>query len=315
MDRKLKQTIGINEFLELGSRITDGNPALIESLQKNLRHHLKENQGDAAVNKKRPADLKSTEEMSQLYKVLAGMNEKMTETEHKLQELSTTYDDVLGLITHEFKNILTSVHGYNMLLEDHLSKGSNSSGMDFLRSSDRLTRQLFNMTDSLFKMSLGEKGLLSPEQKLLDFGLDIMAPVIADFKSDLQSKKMKLSVKNNSTTNLIIGDEDLLNIVFRNLLMNAVKYGKNGTKIGITISTKKGNYAVTVENEVDHLPVDFAKGLFQKFRTKNVGETKGGTGLGLYNAKNIIDLHKGEIHCETRSNKYVRLTFSIPLNR
>ena len=230
----------------------------------------------------------------------------------ELIQVQTAYDEVLSLITHEFKNILTSVHGYNMMLERRLKKDKKDQSYQNLMASDRLTQQLFNMADSLLKMSLGEKGLLKPEYKLIDFVEDILKPVKADLAKRLKKKKMVVE-KIKKTKNCIIqGDEWLLDIVIRNLLINAIKYGKEDTAIRIEMLSEDNNFVVSVRNKCEKLPNNLCDGLFQKFHSRKIGSVKGGTGLGLYNVKNIIELHNGKINCYILPDEWIEFKFVLP---
>jgi K+-sensing histidine kinase KdpD len=230
----------------------------------------------------------------------------------KLSELSNSYDEVLGLITHEFKNILTSIHGYNMLLEKRLSEDKDKMTLNYLMDSDRLTRQLFDMTDSLLKMSLGEKGLIKPELKLVDFCENLLEPLQRDLETQLKSKNMQIVLK-QQTKNLVLEcDEGLLDIVIRNLLINAIKYGQQNTEIIVNINRDKNNFFAAVRNFSDVIPRDLCHGIFEKFKSKEIGSEKGGTGIGLYNVKNIIHLHQGTITCKCSAKKWIEFKFNIP---
>jgi signal transduction histidine kinase len=240
--------------------------------------------------------------------------------EHKqlskeIVQLTDSHDEVLGFITHEFKNILTSIHGYNMMMEKHLTAQKNDDLYRPLMSSDRLTRQLFDMVDSLLKMFMGEKGLLEPEFKLIDFVGDIVNPVKSDIEEQLLKKNMRLIIEDSTTGSMLEGDEGLLDIVMRNLLMNAVKYGKEKTDIMIKILNTEEDLIVSVQNVCDPLPKDLCKDIFQKFRSRKIGSAKGGTGIGLYNAKNIVNLHKGDISCCVSPASTIEFKFNLPQRR
>jgi signal transduction histidine kinase len=234
--------------------------------------------------------------------VISDLLEKSIQFQDELHQTTEAYEDVVALITHEFKNILTSVHGYNMMLEKNLEEGNDEQALALLRSSDRLTHQLFNMSDSLLKMSLEEKGLLNPEYKLINFIDDVLMPVEKDIKASVSEKNMNIIINKPPDDIIIEGDDDLLDIVIRNLLMNAVRYGKNGTDILVILERLKKECKLIVRNECENIPEDFCLNIFQKFTTKKTGGSKGGTGLGLYNVKKIIDLHKGTVRCDVKQD-------------
>ena len=145
-----------NEYLGKGLEIIENKDPKNKAILKNIKKHM-----DKVENDKSGVSISSA--------VFLALLKEKENSEKKLQDVTSSYDEVLGLITHEFKNILTSIHGYNMLLEKHFAPNKDKESFKYLMDSDRLTRQLFDMTDSLLKMSLGEKGLIKPELKLIDF--------------------------------------------------------------------------------------------------------------------------------------------------
>jgi signal transduction histidine kinase len=246
-----------------------------------------------------------------LASVTAILKDK-NDLENRINEITRSYDEVIGLLTHEFKNILNSAHGYNMILEQNLNKSSDQEAINALRASDRLTRQLFDMVDSLLRMSMSEKGLLKPERKLIDFKENVLAPLESDLQPQLLKKNMKIVVVNNSDYLVVEADGNLLDIVMRNLLINAVKYGNPDSDIIITLSNDKNNFRVSVRNECKQIPKGFTDKIFEKFRSQKIGDVKGGTGIGLYNVKNIIQLHGGSIGKNFAAGEWIEFNFNLP---
>jgi hypothetical protein len=287
------------EYLEQGLKIIEQGDSNFKDLLLKIREQFNN------LEKNIP----DTDLFASVFFVLINENEKYKK---KIREVTSSYDDVLGLITHEFKNLLTSIHGYNMLLEKHLENAKDDESLMHLKDSDRLTRQLFDMTDSLLKMSLGEKGLITPEFKLVDFVEDIFVPIHRDLETLLKNNKMQIKFKHDTHNLIIECDEGLMDIVVRNLLMNAIKYGKQNTIIDVAIDRTQKNFRMAVKNYSNYIPADLCKGIFDKFRSRKIGNEKGGTGIGLYNVKNIIKLHNGTITCKCSGKNWIEFNISIP---
>lgn len=310
------QSVSPEEFeaiIQRGLELIKDNKSPSKSYIKKLLQHVKSSKSNI-INKLEDQSniIDSNVRVEELLLILLAKIEENQVLTKKIRELTDTYDDVVGLITHEFKNILTSVHGYNMLLEREISKRQNSELIQNLQASDRLTRQLSDMSDSLLKMSLGEKGLLDPEYKLVDLMDDVLLPVEKDLASALDKNLMSLVIEGPNEGIILEADDNLVDIVIRNLLINAIKYGKKKTAIRIKVSIKGSDVQVSVKNICDAVPDDFCKGIFEKFHKKKIGNRKGGTGLGLYNVKNIISLHKGQIKCSFSGGKWIEFKFTLP---
>ena len=304
----------VNKGLEIIENDDPTNRALLSNVKKLLEKH--KNNNDLEIPLKSIIKFSSVRgtkpEVIILSSVISALIRDKEKNEIKLKDVTSSYDEVLGLITHEFKNILTSIHGYNMLLEKHFDQENDKEYFSHLMDSDRLTRQLFDMTDSLLKMSLGEKGLLKPELKLIDFVEDILEPLKRDLEGQFHSKKMRIVLKRQSKNLIIECDEVLLDIVIRNLLINAIKYGEHNSEITVGINRDKKDFFVSVKNRSDAIPRDLCVGIFEKFQSRKIGSEKGGTGIGLYNVKNIINLHQGNITCKCLAGKWIEFRFNIP---
>lgn len=297
--KKDKSIEKFNEYLTKGLEILNNKDPKNKALLNRMRDHLDK------VAKDKP-------DPSLFPAVFLALYEDEELSDNKLRDVTNSYDEVLGLITHEFKNILTSIHGYNMLLEKYLSPEKDKESYNHLLDSDRLTRQLFDMTDSLMKMSLGEKGLLKPELKLIDLIEDLLKPLLRDLENPLRLKKMKIQIKQHTKNLIVECDDGLLDIAIRNLLINAIKYGKQNSEITLGISRDKNKFSVSVKNICDEIPANLCDGIFEKFKSRKIGAEKGGTGIGLYNVKNIINLHQGNIICNCSVGKWVEFMFNIP---
>ena len=239
------------------------------------------------------------------------------ENAHLIAELKRSnenYEELIGLITHEFKNMLTSIYGYNKILRRQLEKQGVLETGELITTIEKLTLKLFNMIDSLFKMSLSEKDELLPQKSLVNIKEDVILPVEQELMPLLKKKKIILKYKIKPRKINILADSDFLRVVFRNLIENGIKYGYSESTINIDIRSNKTYLNVSVINSGDGIPEEIKNELFQKFRHADVGNAKSGTGIGLFNVKNIIKKHDGKINFESDKNNKVKFYFQIPLN-
>jgi len=232
----------------------------------------------------------------------------------ELKRSNENYEELIGLITHEFKNMLTSIYGYNKILRRQLEKQGVHETGELISTIEKLTLKLFNMIDSLFKMSLSEKDELLPQKSMVNIKEDIMLPVEQELIPILKKKKMILKSKIRPRKINILADSDFLRVVFRNLIENGIKYGYKESTINVDIKSDKNNLYVSVTNTGDGIPDDIKNELFQKFRHADVGKAKSGTGIGLFNVKNIIKKHGGKINFESEKNNKVKFYFQFPVN-
>ncbi|MDQ1239936.1 MAG: hypothetical protein QG577_2122, partial [Thermodesulfobacteriota bacterium] len=110
------------------------------------------------------------------------------------------------------------------------------------------------------------------------------------------------------------GSASLLEIVYRNLFGNALKYRSAHGKIAYGVSPQPDGYIFNVWNEGPGVPYEEVEKIFQKFYRVHDDTTreKRGTGLGLYNIRKIIEGHGGRIWCETRPGEWINFLFYLP---
>ena len=110
------------------------------------------------------------------------------------------------------------------------------------------------------------------------------------------------------------GDPDLLQIVFKNLLHNALKYGMENGKIRIGFREEEKGYRFGVWNEGRGLSPDDIALLFQRF-VRLGDHVKGyrSTGLGLFITKEIMEKHGGTIRAESQPGEWINFIFTLPI--
>jgi two-component system sensor histidine kinase KdpD len=111
------------------------------------------------------------------------------------------------------------------------------------------------------------------------------------------NKKIEIKYSIKPIHEWVIGDQKHIQHVLINLLSNAVKFSKKNTKIIIRLEAKpivnkKQGITISVIDENNWIPPNIKKKLFQKYVTS---DNVGGTGLGLYICRKIIELHGGTI--------------------
>ena len=113
-------------------------------------------------------------------------------------------------------------------------------------------------------------------------------------------------------------DRRLVAAVFDNLVSNAVKYGRLGGEIRLEAErSDPGIWTVRVWNEGPGFAPEAADRLFRKFSRipGERGDTKPGTGLGLYVSRQIVERHGGRIWAESEPGVWARFSFTLPAAR
>jgi signal transduction histidine kinase len=166
---------------------------------------------------------------------------------------------------------------------------------------------------------------LNLNKELFNLG-DLISAIIEDYKDQLDNENVKLASKfiysskpdekkenreENKCNISVFADRTRINQVISNLLNNAIKFTNKGF-INIMIEKKYTENKVNISVKDTGCGIDqiILPKLFSKFATKS----KGGTGLGLYISKNIIETHGGQICANNnKDGKGATFGFSLPI--
>jgi two-component system sensor histidine kinase HydH len=107
----------------------------------------------------------------------------------------------------------------------------------------------------------------------------------------------------------IVGDREMLQVVFQNILMNAAQAMEGQGRIGVVIATGDGRCRVAVEDRGPGMPDEVREKAFDAFFTTK----HRGTGLGLPIAKRVVDAHGGAIEIDVPPSGGTTISVDLPL--
>jgi two-component system sensor histidine kinase VicK len=146
-----------------------------------------------------------------------------------------------------------------------------------------------------------------------DFNLgEVITESIRNLKGKAKSKRIRIDFQCQSL--FARGDKTKSKHIIENLLDNAIKYTKNNGLITIDIKSQSHYILVSVKDNGVGIPEKYLPSVFDKFtRVKNSLSIKaGGTGLGLYIAKNLVEKQGGKIWLESTQKTGTTFYFTIP---
>jgi signal transduction histidine kinase len=115
-----------------------------------------------------------------------------------------------------------------------------------------------------------------------------------------------------SSLPFVRGDAQRLRQVLGNLIDNAVKYAPTGTTVAVRVSGLNGNVTVSVRDEGSGIASEDQRLIFEKFGRVSGGNTKPGTGLGLYIAQSIAEAHGGSLAVASARGRGATFTLTLP---
>jgi signal transduction histidine kinase len=253
-----------------------------------------------------PQELRASIENVAKHLFLKRMTRKMQEEGKQIRF------QFLSVLSHELKSPINAVEGYLKMMQE---KQFGDKIEDYDRIIDRSLTRLKGMRNlimdllDLTKIESGKK-----ERKMRDVNLAEVAKMAMDTMEPYaiqRSVKMKLDVQGDPQ---LLADANEMEIIFNNLISNAVKYNKEGGKVDVYICDRGKDLEVKVsDNGIGMSPEESDK-IFQDFvRIKN-SKTKEitGSGLGLSITRKMIEQYNGTIEVESKPDEGTTFTLSIP---
>jgi signal transduction histidine kinase len=232
------------------------------------------------------------------------------------REVERMKSEFVSLVSHEFRTPLTSIRGYTeMMLEGDVGE-LNEEQVDFLKTVFRNATHLQEIVNDLLIVSRLEAGAVKLNleelsiRKRLDDAITLVQPQI-----DAKSQKLKIDVQSSIPD--VRGDPQRISQILLNLISNANKYTPDGGTISIKVQEKKGFINIGIKDTGIGLSKEELNQLFTKFyRAENPETIKaGGTGLGLWITRSLVDMHGGEISVISKPGKGSTFTFTLPITK
>jgi signal transduction histidine kinase len=254
------------------------------------------------------------------------LNEKL-KSQDKMQK------EFINVASHEMKTPTQAIIGYSALVQKHPEKRD-----EMLHAISRNADRLHKLTNDILDVTRIEGQTLSLNKEIINLN-DMVITLIEDFESQIQTEHSNIQIlynepKSSDDPFLIEADRGRISQCISNLLSNAIKFSANedgdayGGTVSITVRKEEKNENSdnhnirTVQGEQVRVSIsdngvgihpEILPRLFMKFATKS--ET-GGTGLGLYITKSIIESHGGRIRAENnKDGKGATFSFTLPLHK
>lgn len=250
----------------------------------------------------------------QLQEEVRVATKKLRETNEKLVSLDKTKDEFMSIASHQLRTPLTTVKNLTLLLRDGMFGDINSKQKDALQSSyvsiDRMVSLVGDFLDAT-RISSGKFVLNKSEA---DFSA-IVKEAVVQSRQNAKEKKLKFNTSIPSKKLILNLDSEKVREVLLNYIDNAIQYTPEGKTVDLSMTISSETVRVIVKDEGIGVPDSDKPGLFSKsFRASNARAYRpDGTGLGLFLAKKIIDLHGGETIFKSKENKGSTFGFTLPL--
>lgn len=225
----------------------------------------------------------------------------------ELSKIEMLKSDFISNVSHEIKTPLTIIQNYAQALEDkYLPEKERRT---YLESLQGACKRLTNLVTDILKLNKLENGELFPQLKRFNVS-ESLTEQILEFIPLIEAKDIQLECSVEPDI-FIHSEQSYLELVWSNLISNAIKFTENEGTIRIQLKSLYEKLIFTIEDTGCGMQEETGKRIFDKFYQGDTSHSKEGNGLGLALVKRVIDILGGEITVESELGKGTKFQVSI----
>jgi NtrC-family two-component system sensor histidine kinase KinB len=238
----------------------------------------------------------------------------------QLTRLDEMRAELVAVASHELRTPVTTLR-MSLLMLCEMTEKMDARVRDLVSNALGGVDLLGETVDELLDMTRIEAGRLKLNVDTVDL-IDLIREIASRNRARAEELGLRLEVHSAFGLPAIVGDRAQLRIVLDNIINNSLKYTPRGGSIEIRVAPRSNGEPSSVEVAVTDsgcgIPTEFRLRAFDKFfRVEHYRpgseEAPHGSGIGLYLCKEIVELHGGNIRCETPEQGHgTQIVFDLP---
>ncbi len=245
--------------------------------------------------------------------ILVAGNMIITNME-KLAKINKMKSEFVAIVSHQLKNPLSAISWDIELLMAKYKKSLQQQHLDIIKKINYSNTVMSKLVSDLLDVARIDQGNLFVKNEKFNLE-DVIKKVLIKNEPLTKPQGIKLVVKAPEVIPPVIGDEKRVEVALDNLVSNAIKYNnKNGTVL-VEVKKRKKELVICIKDTGIGIPESEKERIFDRFYRSEeaIKKETGGTGLGLYIAKNIVEQCGGQMWFDSTEGKGSEFCFSVKL--
>jgi len=242
-------------------------------------------------------------------------SDKLAASEKNLIELNNTKDKFFSIIAHDLRSPFNKILGFSEILMEKYDDLSDVEKRKFIRIINEGSTQTVWLIENLLNWAQSQRGKMQfyPERLNLK---EIANECCEPFLNIALTKDISLSISIDNDIQ-VLADKNMLSVIFRNLISNAIKFSKKGGQIMVFTDSVQSDKIVRINVQDDGIGIPEGE-LMKLFKVDSKASRKGtsneeGTGLGLFLCREFIDMHAHKISVESIEGKGSTFIFTLDI--
>ena len=258
-------------------------------------------------------DIKTGDELERLGEAFNKAAKSLARIKEERREIDSAKTEFLSITSHELRSPITPMKAQLQMLEQgylgKLTKKQKESLSIIIRNTDRLD----NIIMDFLEISRIEAARLKFDFRMINL-TETIIETTQFLEGFAKEKNIKLILDLDDLPT-IEADPDRISQVLRNLITNAIKFSKEGSKIEINAKKRSDDILLSVKDYGEGITPEDQIRIFEPFYQveKHSKRRYGGTGLGLAICRGIVESQNGKIWVESRPRRGSKFSFTLPL--
>ncbi|EKQ52176.1 MULTISPECIES: HAMP domain-containing sensor histidine kinase [unclassified Clostridium] len=241
--------------------------------------------------------------------IKAGYKEILENGVHN-EKLKT---ELISNVSHDLKTPLTSIINYvNILKNNDITEEERAEYLSIL---EKKSLKLKLLIEDLFEMSKINSGKIKLNRELIDI-LSLIHQGIGEYSTLYEEKNISFKVTSEEDAVYMELDGKMMSRAIENIIINALKYSLNNTRVYINIKLENDHIKIGMKNIANYEMNFNEEEMFERFARgdKSRNSKVEGSGLGLAITKSIIELHGGEVKIKKEGDMF-KIYLILPINK
>lgn len=231
----------------------------------------------------------------------------------ELEALSNIKDEFISLASHQLRTPATGIKQFLGLLLEGYGGTLSPQQIAYIQKAYASNERQITLVNNLLRTAQVDAGKVKLTKSVTDIRL-IVEDIVEELKDSFGERQQTVKIVADDDLEDYYLDYPRMRMVLENLIDNASKYTDIGGRITICLSHQKNRDTITIKDTGVGIAGNDIEQIFEKFnRVANaLSDSADGTGLGLYWAKKIVELHKGTINVSSEIGVGSEFTISLP---
>lgn len=226
----------------------------------------------------------------------------------ELGSIETLKTDFVSNVSHEMKTPLAIIKNYAQMLQ--IETLTEDERREYAKTIDDASLRLSNLISNILRLNKLENQTITPDIGAYDVSRQLVECILL-YEDAWENKEIELETDLEESV-MIEADQSLLEMVWNNLISNAIKFTDIGGTVKLKLTSDQKKVTISITDTGCGMSEESVRHIFDKFYQGDTSHSKEGNGLGLALVKRVLELMNGSIEVDSKVNQGSTFTVKLP---